>query len=417
MARMPDRPDILVVMTDQQRADTLGCLGAVHVRTPHLDRLAARGVLFPLAFTPIPICSPARASLWTGLYPHQHGVLDNVYRAPDALAVTGRSSVFPDIAAAGYRTVYIGKWHLGEDVPPGIEVWGGYNSNQPHWLGSTDGPKTYRSFAETAQAIEVLERDDGRRPLCMVVSYYPPHPPLNPPMAYRAAHGLTPSPGYFGAVRAIDDCVGRLLDALDRTGRARRTAILFCSDHGQRMVKGDEENVKRNLLDETVRIPMILVPPGGLPDGGRRSRHLVGLMDVAPTMRALAGLPAPSGEGQSASLLPLLEGDDRPWRNALLLQNQTRADQDPDGRVRIDRAVRTADAKLILRYGRPPAIFDLRVDEREKHNLMERVPQPRGALRRLAKRMHQLATDGGDAVAAQAAGQILTATAAAGVRR
>lgn len=76
-------------------------------------------------------------------------------------------------------------------------------------------------------------------------------------------------------------------------------------------------------------------------------------MDVAPTMRALVGLPAPAGDGPSASLLPLLEGDDHPWRSALLLQNQTRGDQDPDGRVRVHRAVRTADAKLILRQGRP----------------------------------------------------------------
>ncbi|BBK35132.1 N-acetylgalactosamine-6-sulfatase [Allostella sp. ATCC 35155] len=416
MAAMPDRPDILVVMTDQQRADTLGCLGAVHVQTPHLDRLAERGVLFPLAFTPVPICSPARASLWTGLYAHQHGVRDNVYRVPDALAVTGSRSVFPDLAEAGYRTVYIGKWHLGEEAPPGIEVWGGYNSKLPHWLGGAEGPKTYRPFAETAQAIDVLERDDGRRPLCMVVSYYPPHPPFDPPSAYRAAHGGAPRPGYFGAVRAIDDCVGRLLDALDRSGRAQRTAVVFCSDHGQRMQLDDEENLKRNLLDETVRIPMILVPPGGLPDGGRRSRHLVGLMDVAPTMRALVGLPAPAGDGPSASLLPLLEGDDHPWRSALLLQNQTRGDQDPDGRVRVHRAVRTADAKLILRQGRPPAIFDLRVDPREQHNLMERVPQPRGPLRRLAERMRQLGADSGDAVAVEAAEQILEATAAA-VRR
>ena len=84
--------------------------------------------------------------------------------------------------------------------------------------------------------------------------------------------------------------------------------------------------------------------------------------------------------------------------------------------MRIERAVRTADAKLILRQGRPPAIFDLRVDPREQHNLMERMPQPRGPLRRLAERMRQLGADSGDAIAVQAAEQILEATADA-VRR
>lgn len=405
---MPDRPDILLIMTDQQRADTLGCLGSVHVQTPHLDRLAARGLLFRNAFTPIPICSPARASLWTGRYPHQHGVQDNVYRAEDALSVGGHRSVLADLQTAGYRTAYVGKWHLGERPPPEIDVWQGYNSNTSHWL---DGG--YRSFIETDAAIALLEGHDRRQPLCLVVSYYPPHPPYDPPPEYAAAHAGSPSPGYFGAVRAIDDCVGRLLDALDRSGLAETAALLFCSDHGQKMAASSGRNVKRNLFDETIRIPMILVPPGGCAGGGRVSNRLVGLMDVAPTLRALAALRQTAESDASRNLLPLLN-DGSPWRHALLFQNRTRADQSPDGAVRVDRAVRTAEAKLILRFGRPPALYDLRADPDEKDDLM-RVKPPLVALRRLAKAMRRLGTEAGDELAVGAAEQILAAT--TGVRQ
>ncbi|WP_374445886.1 sulfatase [Stella sp.] len=407
---MADRPNIVLVMTDQQRADTLGCLGSTYVETPNLDRLAARGVVFPQAFTPMPICSPARASLWTGLYPHRHRVEDNVYGTPDGLADSDGPTVFPDLRAAGYRSAYIGKWHLGKRGPPALDRWLGYNSGRPHWIEQAGGARLYRPVVETDQAIAILSGHDRSHPLFLVVSYYPPHPPFDPPEPYRAAHAAAPRPGYYGAVRAIDDCVGRLVDAIDRLGFAADTAILFCSDHGQRLRKGEDSVMKRSLRDESIRIPLIVVPPGGRRAGAMRCERLVGLMDVVPTLRALAGLPAPAGPGPSANLLPLARGSAPPWRDAMLFQNRSRADRDADSIARVERAVRTSDAKLIWRLGGRPALYDLRIDPDEHHDLMRRPIPPRGPLRRLAEVMRDLGEEAGDAVAVRAADEIVAAS-------
>lgn len=145
---MTVRPDIILVMTDQQRADSLGYAGNRFVATPHIDALAASSLRFRNAVTPFPLCSPARAGLWTGLHAHRHGITDNIYGEPDALARLGRATVFPAMQAAGYRTAYIGKWHLGRGSRP----------------GSITGPATTRPFPNGSPGPAAASGGPSRRP-------------------------------------------------------------------------------------------------------------------------------------------------------------------------------------------------------------------------------------------------------------
>jgi arylsulfatase A len=115
-------------MSDQQRLDTLGCYGNKFVETPSLDNVATEGARFANCFTPWPVCTPARASMWTGVYPHAHGVIENVYGSDDALESIALVSgtVFDKLKESGYATAYFGKWHLGEKNPVAFDVWEGF---------------------------------------------------------------------------------------------------------------------------------------------------------------------------------------------------------------------------------------------------------------------------------------------------
>ena len=138
-----DRPNIVLIMADQQRMDSLGCYGNVFTRTPNLDRLAAGGVRFTHALTPWPVCTPARATMWTGMYPHAHGLTGNVYGVDDAISMQSPIEVtlFDLLRRAGYLTAHFGKWHLGEKQPPFFDVWEeSFNSRLGHWVdGLQDG--------------------------------------------------------------------------------------------------------------------------------------------------------------------------------------------------------------------------------------------------------------------------------------
>ena len=157
---MAERPNILLVCTDQQRMDSLACYGNRFVSSPGTDAMAAAGMAFDSAFTPWPVCTPARGTMWTGVYPHTHGVIDNVYGVDNAFATHARfkETVFERLQAAGYLTAHFGKWHLGENKPPFFDVWEeSFNSRFGHWIdGKLDGE--YRPDRCTAS-----HRPEGRR--------------------------------------------------------------------------------------------------------------------------------------------------------------------------------------------------------------------------------------------------------------
>lgn len=410
--RVGERPDILVVMTDQQRWDSLGHAGNAFVRTPHLDALAARSLRFRHAVTPFPLCSPARACLWTGLHAHRHGVTDNVYGEPDALAARARPTIFAALRAAGYRTGYVGKWHLGEVRPDGFDHWAGYNSAQSHWIAEAGG-RVWRPERETDEAARLLaDRATSGPPSALVVSYYPPHPPYDAPDAalrrYRGT-GL-PHAAYYAAVDALDGCIGRLIAA---ASGARPTAILFCSDHGETFQVG--RGSKRSTEEAALRVPLLLALPN---QPGADVAAPVSLLDVAPTIAALAGLSWTADGGDLAAIAA-----GRVPREAVVVENIS---VEPlgtrDGNLRQqfgvvrrpERAVWSGTAKLVLRDAAEPVLRDLVADPEERFNRW-RDPAAAPVLRGLLDALvgHAGATGDVDgANLAAALGRVLPAAAA-----
>jgi N-acetylglucosamine-6-sulfatase len=338
------RPNILIVYTDDQRWDCLGISGHPFLKTPHIDRIALEGVRFSSAFTTSPVCSPSRASFLTGQYKHTHGVLGN----EDSTALSHRLNTFPRLLqAAGYRTGYFGKWHMGVsgEPRPGFDRWvsvdgqGKYLDPVVNVDGRQEQAKGYFADVMTDHAAKFME-EQSSEPFCVVVAHKGPHSPFTPaprhadlfsnqtierransrddlagkpalrlPLPDWPRIGPGTGPGddqvreQLATLVAIDEGVGRLLTLLERRGDLDRTFVLLTSDHGYFWGEhglGD----KRAAYEEALRVPLLVrYPPLARP--GTISNALVLNIDVAPTLLGLAGLPVPATV-QGKSFLPLL---------------------------------------------------------------------------------------------------------------
>ena len=322
---MVERPNLVLVCTDQQRMDSLGCYGNRFVVSPHVDRLASRGTRFSNAFTPWPVCTPARGTMWTGLYPHAHQLVDNVYGVDNAFESVARVklTVFELLREAGYLTAHFGKWHLGEVQPPFFDVWEEcFNSRKGHWMdGRQDGE--YRPDRQTDASIAFIQRQkNAAQPFVMVQGYYPPHDPYTAPARHYAPyrHKGIPFAGYYAAVSALDECTGRIIAALEQTGLAEKTIVIYYTDHGDTFFYRREGEHKFVCFDDAIRIPFIVTGPGVV-TGALRSEP-VGLQDLMPTLLDYAGVAAPANL-HGRSVRPLAEGRSIPWRDDFYIQNVT----------------------------------------------------------------------------------------------
>jgi arylsulfatase A-like enzyme len=333
--------NFVVFFTDQQRWDTLGLNGNPMGLTPHLDRFARQGTFFAEAVTPQPVCGPARSCIQTGQYATTTGVWCN---GP------GLKPNAPKLAelfkAAGYRTGYIGKWHLSDGTGEGAvpkENRGGYDD----WLGANcvelvSGPYSaqlwdgadqpvqlpgYRSDAQTDAAIRYIN-ERGRepdQPYLLFLSYLEPHH-QNTDDSYPAPHGmerdymgkwLPPDlqalggssardwAGYCAMVKRLDDALGRLMDALESTGQAEDTVVVFMSDHGCHFKTRNAE-YKRSPHESSVRVPLAFWGPKW--NGGGQHSCPASLVDIAPSLLDSAGIEIPATM-QGHSLLPVTRGE------------------------------------------------------------------------------------------------------------
>lgn len=331
---MADRPNILYVFADQMRASALGCMYDEAVQTPNLDRLASQGVLFRNAIANTPVCTPSRASLLTGRHAWTCRSIVNDLRLPE-----DEQSIADVLKGRGYRTGYIGKWHLDGIsrhmfTPPGRrrhgfdDYWAAYNCNHRYFeckFYLDDSPELvrgqgYDADVQTDQAIGFLERF-REEPFCLYLSWGPPHAPyrevgqafldLYPPNEIELrpnAQGADRAAiaGYYAHVTAIDRDVGRLIEALDRLGLAENTILAFSSDHGD-MLWSQGRVKKQQPWEESIHIPLIVRWPGHLA-AGKVSDRLISVADYTPTLLGLAGVPVPgdmNGVDLSASLLGL----------------------------------------------------------------------------------------------------------------
>lgn len=346
---MPKRPNVIVVFTDQQRWDTTGAHGNPLDLTPNFDRMARTGTHAVQAFTPNPVCGPARSALQTGRYPTSTGCITNNRPLPaDARTLAHH------FGSAGYATGYIGKWHLASSEPVPPESRGGYD----YWLASNtleftsdpyrtvmyDGSGSpvlvpgYRSDACFDAAIRfVTERRE--QPFYLFLSLIEPHHQnetdsypapegyeqryqgrwMPPDLATLSAQGGTAHRhmgGYLGQIRRVDEGLGRLLDALRSVGVLDDTIVAYTSDHGSHFKTRNAE-YKRSCHDGSIRVPMALRGPGF--DGGRYLDRPVSTIDLPPTLLSAAGLDVPE-DMQGRSFLPLVRDPGAPWPEEVFVQ-------------------------------------------------------------------------------------------------
>ncbi len=399
---------VLVFFTDQQRWDTVGVYGSPMNLTPNLDALARRGTLFQVAVTNQPVCAPARASLWTGMYQTRHGVWRNGI---------GLNPETPTLAhyfkRAGYTVGYVGKWHLAPSnlgagyVPP--EYRGGFSdfweaanalehTSHPYEgaLYGADGKEihfagVYRTDFLTQRAIQFL-KEVGRAPFFLAVSYLEPHHQNDwnryvAPDGYASRfvnpfvpHDLRPFPGdwqkelpdYYGCIARLDENLGQILQVLEELGRLDDTIIVFTSDHGCHFRTRNAE-YKRSCHESSVRIPLVIA--GAMFNRRQVVPEVVSLVDIAPTLLEAAGLLVPK-EVQGRSLLPLVSRETEGWRNEAFIQISESM---------VGRALRTERWKYCVvaldkHGGRDPAserymewqLYDLYADPYELVNLAGR---------------------------------------------
>lgn len=305
-------------------------MGNGDVRTPHIDRLASEGVLIPHTFANTPLCTPARGNLLTGKYAHRHAVALNDLRMLELEATLG-----DHFARAGYRTGFIGKWHLdGGKRLPGFIPPGRRRHGFEFWAANECDHTPFRSqyFRDTPQPIPITQfeaitwtdvalqflRDSREKPFFLEVAMGPPHPPYAAPPEYEQMYNparLRMRPNwvdgirqcrradvatYYAMITAIDDQVGRLMQALKDLGMEQNTVVLFTADHGN-MLGSHALDDKQQPYEESITIPGVLRFPQRIRPG-LRSEVFFTHVDMGPTLLSLCGIPAPAAmQGQDVS--------------------------------------------------------------------------------------------------------------------
>jgi arylsulfatase A-like enzyme/Tfp pilus assembly protein PilF len=374
--------DVLLITLDTTRADHLGCYGYERIETPHIDRLAAEGVLYERCYTPVPITLPSHLSILTGTYPAYHGVRENAgfYVAPE---LTTLAEV---LKREGYSTAaFVGAYPLDSQtgLDQGFDL---YDDNYPSSLEEGKHPLLAGFFDERPAADVVLPAlgwlDEQNGPFFLWAHFFDPHQPQIPPSPYRERYADSL---YDGEIAAVDEAIGRLLARLEERGSLDRTLVVLTADHGEGL--GDHGELTHALLlySTTVRVPLIVRHPRG--PAGVRVGAPVATVDILPTILGQLGLEAP--EAVQGHPLPRSDGEGGPRRKIL---SETLYGALMHGWSPLDRL--TVDDWMLV-HGPVPRLYHLADDPGELRDLAGEEPERLAALRRLlVERKRQLAAGG-----------------------
>jgi len=297
----PAPPNVLLVTIDTVRADRIGAYGYARASTPVLDRLARDGVRFMDATTQAPLTGPAHAALLTGLYPARIGVRDNA-TTPVPESVTTAAEAFK---ARGYRTGgFVGAFILSASY--GFAQ--GFDTFDADFSGFSDAMKLQvqrRGDAVIDRALQWLA-DARSGPFFGWVHLYDAHAPYEAPPPFGPRFKTSP---YDGEIAFVDACIGRLVAALEHSGRLDRTIVAVVADHGESLGEHGEQEHGMFLYESVLRIPWLMRLPGRAHAGGTIAGQ-ARTIDVLPTIAALAGVPLGRVDGES--LVPLIDGKSRP---------------------------------------------------------------------------------------------------------
>jgi len=394
-------PNIVLILFDWARRDAIGVYSSKDVTTPNIDALADDGVRFGNAYTPATLCSPARASIITGVYPHAHKLRKTMYPAgingglptmyPDPIANPfddARFNLainFPKyVTNSGFATAHIGKWHLGTGNPGFFDLFKSYNSLMPHWVGEPR-QSAYREDIQTNEGIRFIQQN-ADRPFFLYQSYYTPHAPYQPPQKFVDMYQdrTIDHKNYYASVSSLDDNVGRIVDALKEQNILDDTLIIISTDHGGSFQERPGSFRGMGIAhDEAARIPMIMHWPKGLPSNVIWN-SAVSLVDLAPTILAAANINTKSrimeiitgrvgSPFHGRNLIAELKSGLDNWPTPVFMQNV------PEAAIENswfdERAMRSERWKLVLRdftadpRPRNNAFFDLVNDPGESMNL------------------------------------------------
>jgi arylsulfatase A-like enzyme len=415
------KPNILFILSDDHAAHAMSCYHPRLLNTPHLDRIADEGARLTHCFCTNSICTPSRASILTGLYPHKHGAV--TFNAPDAHCKT-----FPQILRReGYHTALIGKWHL-QCEPTGFDTWsilpGQGDYVDPEFIenGRTVKKSGYVTDLITDMTLEAIRNRPKDRPFCILCHHKAPHDPWIPDLKHahlfadtdlpepenlfddfatraeapqqstqtigaghtqfekETAHILDPVErkraqyqhyikNYLRCCASIDDNTGRLLDYLDESGLADNTIVIYSSDQGFFLGEHGWYD-KRFMYEESLRMPFLIRYPNHIP-AGTLPNDLILNIDFAPTLLEFAGVEIPE-DLQGTSFASQLQGESvEGWRDGIYYRYYRSHFNTPP-----HWGVRTRDHKLIFYHDSDEwELYDLRRDPMEMNNLIEEVGQ------------------------------------------
>jgi len=427
----PTTPNIVLILSDDQRYDTLSAAGHPFIETPNIDRLAREGAMFDNSFVITSLCNPSRATLLTARYTHRTGITSNT---PEP-AKEPLPTVALRLKAAGYQTAFFGKYHLSESCEPrsGFDHWeclaghrghGAYENSRINVDGTVIRSNGYSTdvMAERASAWIAAHR---AAPFFILLSLKNPHLPMKPPARHRdlfadsdisepESYGdstdklpayirqklvnqpiqqqlerigggdplIEFSREYARAIPCLDDAVGTIRAALETSGVLDDTLLIFTSDNG--ILLGEHGLMRKGLAyEESIRVPLIMRLPGRVPAGIRPKEPVLNV-DVAATLLAAAGV-LEGYDADGSDLLGLLAGSERNWRQDWLYLAPYPSNGSPPLL-----ALRGPRWKYV-RYRRGPLeeqLFDLQSDRAERHDLA-REPAAQETLVALRKRMRQ----------------------------
>lgn len=409
-----NRPNIIFILADDMGYWTLGSAGNMDAITPNLDRLAENGCIMDNFFCASPVCSPARATLLTGKMPSEHGILDwissgNVEQQEEtAIEYLRELKGYTDyLNQEGYDCAISGKWHLGnsEKVQKGFSHWyvhqfggGAYYSAPMIKDGEKVCEKGYITDAITQDAVEYIKSRSGReKPFYLGVHYTAPHTPWirNHPQKYLDMYkecAFLSCPvekrhpwqidfeefnhdreemlaGYFAAVTALDDGVGRIYRELEEQNLERQTLVIFSSDNGfncgHHGIWGKGNGTYPfNMYDTSVKVPMIACMPGQIP-AGRRLKGLYSAYDFFPSIMDIAGITYRKENLDGKSFARAWFGtEEEKGDECVVVYNEY-------GSVRM---LRQEEWKYVCRYpGGPDELYYLKEDPDEKDNIVDKA--------------------------------------------
>lgn len=411
---IPSPPNIIFLLTDDQRWDAIGAMGNPNIYTPEMDKLAAEGVKFTDAFVTTPICAISRASILNGQYARRHGIIDFKTHFSDS----AYQYTYPmQLKEAGYRIGFIGKYGvgLGKDFPKDkYDYWECFPGQGNYWHKDSLGNPTHLTKILGDRAMEFLRNSIDNKPFCLSISFKAPHaqddypnqfpfdssyidlykdkvffPPETADSAYwdsfpdffrenneaRKRWDIRFSSiekfqqsmkGYYSLIYGVDVQIGRIRKILKEMGKDKNTIIMLMGDNGFYLAEHGMAG-KWYGHEESIRVPFIIYDPRVSDEQkGLANNKMVLNIDVAPTILDYAGIEIPA-RMQGKSVRKILYNNEAPWRNDFLFEHPFKYNTIPRSE-----GVVTKDWKYIRFIDREPGyewMYNQKVDMNEKHNL------------------------------------------------